>query len=486
MSAPKQRECDAESRAEAKLSRLAFRRELAQTLRLAFPLALLQGATHAISSVGLAVVGLLPKLESNTFSPLDAAAEQGAVGLGTTCYFVALAMGLGAVLGFDPLISQALGAGDKEDAKRASVQAMWSGVFVGILLCAGSLLLAFLLPLTSVDTSVVPQTQAYVLIRAPTFVLMFVGIAARAYLQARDLTRPLLRAAFIANIIHVPIAWLLVLGDPGLALIGLPFELGLSPMGAKGAAISAAIASSYFALDITRSAWRAGSLAFSAPDLTWLQRGFKLGLPLALQLGAEVGSFAVVSFAAGTISSNTLAAHHVALALASITFQLSLALNEAASVRVGLGVGRASKGGDVFSPRRSGFAALLLGGIASGVSAIVFWIAPEFCAGFFTSDPEVLALAIPLIQIAACFQLVDGAQSIGAGALRGIGDTRVSMLGNLVGHFGIGLPIGLALAFVMDWGAQGLWWGLSLGLAAVAVLLVVRFEGRTRHGVSRL
>jgi MATE family multidrug resistance protein len=111
--------------------------------------------------------------------------------------------------------------------------------------------------------------------------------------------------------------------------------------------------------------------------------------------------------------------------------------------------------------------------------ATAFVVAPALLAGLFTDDPVVIAATLPLLQIAALFQLSDGTQAIAAGALRGIGDTRATFVGNLIGHYGVGLAISLALAFGAAMGAPGLWWGLSAGLTVTAIYLVRRFRART-------
>jgi MATE family multidrug resistance protein len=143
-------------------------------------------------------------------------------------------------------------------------------------------------------------------------------------------------------------------------------------------------------------------------------------------------------------------------------------------------VGHAIGAGDLALARRRGSIGLVVGGVVMGTFALTFVAIPGALAGLVTNDPAVVAATIPLLQIAALFQLSDGAQAIAAGALRGIGDTRATFVGNVLGHYGVGLAISLSLAFGAGMGAPGLWWGLSAGLTATAAYLLQRFLAGTR------
>lgn len=170
-----------------------------------------------------------------------------------------------------------------------------------------------------------------------------------------------------------------------------------------------------------------------------------------------------------------LAVATIALQLSSLTFSFALGVASATSVRVGRAVGA----GDLALARQRGLLGLRLGLIVMACFAVVFLTLPHVLATSFSDDGPVIAATIPLIQIAALFQLSDGAQTIGAGALRGLGHTRATLSGNLIGHYLVGLPLILGLAFAADLGAPGLWWGLSGGLTATAFYLVARFLRNT-------
>ncbi|MCZ7685465.1 MAG: MATE family efflux transporter [Sandaracinaceae bacterium] len=212
-----------------------------------------------------------------------------------------------------------------------------------------------------------------------------------------------------------------------------------------------------------------------------MARTLALGTPIGLTLFAEVASFAIVAVLMGNLGTRALSSHNVAIMLISTTFQLALALGAAGAVRVGHAVGRE----DVAGARRAGFTAIGAGALGMMAGAVAFLAAPRLLARILTDEPAVIEAAVPLLAVAAAFQISDGVQAVAAGALRGAGDTLVPLLANLAGHYAIGIPVGAALAFGAGWGAVGLWWGLSAGLTAVALLLFVRFALLSRRPIRR-
>jgi MATE family multidrug resistance protein len=121
-----------------------------------------------------------------------------------------------------------------------------------------------------------------------------------------------------------------------------------------------------------------------------------------------------------------------------------------------------------------------------GISALMFSLIPGPLARIFTDQRDIIAAAIPLMLVAAVFQLSDGIQAAGAGVLRGAADTKYTFYANMVGHWVIGFPIALWLGFSRGYGIVGLWWGLCIGLTVVAVLLFVRFERLSRTAIAPL
>ncbi len=211
----------------------------------------------------------------------------------------------------------------------------------------------------------------------------------------------------------------------------------------------------------------------------------RLGWPIGLSLALEVGVFALAAFLMGWIGTPAVAAHAVALQVAALTFMIPVGISQAVTVRVS----RALGAGDEAAITRAGWTAWWLGIAFMAAAAVLMWAYPREIIELFlgeTASPGVRDLAVTFLTIAAAFQIVDGAQVIGAGMLRGLHDTRWPLIFSLAGYWGVGLGVGAWLAFGADWQGVGLWVGLACGLAAVAVLVIGRWMLRERLGLTKL
>jgi MATE family multidrug resistance protein len=196
----------------------------------------------------------------------------------------------------------------------------------------------------------------------------------------------------------------------------------------------------------------------------------------------EGGAFNIMALLMGWLGVVQVAAHQIALNLASLVFMVPLGVSSAAAVIVGHAVGR----GDPDGVRRSTVASLVVGAGFMLVTGLLFILLPGPFAGLYTTDAMVFALAALLLPIAGVFAVFDGLQVVAIGLLRGLGDTRMPMISNIVGFWCIGMPISLWLGFGLGYGAQGLWWGLVVGLVIVAVFLILRVRQREKHDLTRI
>ncbi len=439
-----------------------LKRELRELFRLALPLAAAQAGTQLMGVVDIAVLG--------RYSARDLAAS----GLGNAFFFAISVIGMGMVFGIDPLISQALGAGDRVRARRVLWQGVWLALIVTGVLTVPLVVSAFLLPSAGVQRELIEPATSYLLIRTTSLAPLLLFLVVRAYLQAHGVTRPMVTAMLAGNIFNLIADIVLVFGGGILPEWCGPLR-AIPSLGAAGAAI-ATVAGSLLQLAIVAAA----VLVIDVPNASalhhWntieIRQAFRVGWPVALQLGAEVGIFALVGLLAGRLGTLDLAAHQVVIGLASFTYTASLGVAAAGSVRVGLSVGALDSAGT----RAAGQAAFIGGASVMAVAAILFAVAPEPLARLITDQPGVITASIPLFAVAALFQLSDGVQAVGSGVLRGAGDTRFSFAANILGHWLIGLPIALLLGFRQKMGIVGLWWGLCAGLTTVAILLFARFE----------
>lgn len=211
---------------------------------------------------------------------------------------------------------------------------------------------------------------------------------------------------------------------------------------------------------------------------------WKLGLPIAVMMFLEGSVFGIAALLMGLIDADSLAAHAIALQLASVTFMVPMGLGQAATVRVGIQYGKR----DHQAIARAGWVSFVIGTAFMAVMALVFVLAPDFLIGIFidASEPgnaRVASLAVSFLAIAAIFQIVDGAQVVGAGMLRGLHDTTVPMIFAMMGYWFIGIGVGAGLAFWQGWEGVGIWAGLASGLGIVAVLMLARWMMRDRIGL---
>lgn len=438
---------------------------------LAWPITLTHLGNQLLGVVDSAIVGRYT------------AAAFGAVTLGNGVLFCIVCVGLGILLGFDPLTSQALGAGEVKTSRAYLWQSYWVVLMVSAGIIATIVITGQVLPHLSVPADVARETVGYLYGRLPGVLAFMTVVASRVYLQAHSVTRPMVIGMIVANIVNVPLDFAFVFGDAGLAKMGLG-AVGLHAMGAAGAGLSTSV-SNYLQLAIVLYAVSQLRLDEPVPrrlDWTVVRRAVRVGWPIALTMLAEVGMFTLGSFLVASFGTVPLGGHNVAITFASLSFQVPLAIGAATSVRIGLAIGR----DDTPAARRSGRAALTMCSIFMGTTGLVFAAFPHQIAALLTNQADVILASRPLLYAAAAFQLFDGWQAVATGALRGAGDTRASFIINLIGYYAICLPIALGLAFVANLQALGVWLALDIGLAVVAVALVARFFRLTSKSISRV
>jgi MATE family multidrug resistance protein len=391
-------------------------------------------------------------------------------------------VGNGTVMGVEPLIAQALGGGEHDEARASLWQGMWLAGALALPLFALAAASAWLLEPAGIEAETAHQATLYLYARIPSILAFVCYTAARAYLQARSMTRPLELSALVANALNLPLNWLLVFGDAGLVRLGLP-AIGMPAFGVVGAGITST-AVMFLQLAVVLFALRAlpHSPVRRGPNRRLIAKALRVGTPIGLQRIAEFGIFSITGVLMAKISTRAVAAHQIAMTYASLTFMVPLGISAAASVRVGHAVGSGERAG----VRRSGAIAFLAAGVFMASVALVMITWPRQLAALLTNQEPVIAAAGELLVIAAVFQISDGMQVVGAGALRGMGDTRVVLYLNLAALYLLGMPAGLVLAFVVGMGARGLWWGLCLSLTFVALALAVRFVRLSARGVERL
>jgi MATE family multidrug resistance protein len=396
-----------------------------------------------------------------------------AAGLGGMLFFTIGVMLQGILFAVAPLAAYALGAGDRGAAGRIAGAGLALAVLLALPFVAALTSLDRLLQALGYDAALAAEIGRY--LRALAWgAPAFLGFAVlRSLLAALSHQRSVMAVLLFCVAGNALLNWVLIfghLGAPPLGVVGSGYASAINQwLMLAGLALCTCVMPGLGALRLLRNAF--------AVSRTEMAKILRLGLPIGGIRGIEVGVFMTAGILMGLLGAAALGAHQLVINCAGISFMVPLGLGQAATVRVAyeLGAGRAA------AARRAGFVALTLGIGFMGAAAIVLWTAPEAIIGVYLdiTDPanrETVQIARRLIAIAAIFQVFDGMQVIAAGTLRGYRDTFVPMVLATFGDWGVGFAGGWLLAFPLGYGAVGLWWGLALGLAVVAVLLTLRLH----------
>ena len=450
----------------------AWRDELRATLALAWPLILANLTQQLIQATDVLLMGRL------------GATQLAAATLALNLTFTFNLLLLGLVTASSPMMATALGQrfNAVRDVRRTFRAGLWLLVFALppywlLLWHVGAIMRAF-----GIAEELSAQGQiflrAYMWCTAPWLLFQLF----RNFVAALERPRIVLWLSIAGIGLNALLSWSLIFGRLGLPALGL---MG----GGLGSTLTWVIICGAFALVIASDRqfrrfhlfgnwWR-----FDAQRTLAVVR---LGWPIGLTMALEMGVFALAAYFMGWIGAPAVAAHAVALQIAAITFMVPLGLGQAATVRVGLALGRRDDAGVT----RAGWTAWVIGVGFMGAMALIMWLFPRELVTLFLEDRPanflVIGLAVSFLQVAAAFQLVDGAQVIGAGMLRGLHDTRWPLIFALLGYWVVGLGIGAWLGFAADWKGVGIWVGLASGLAAVAVLMLARWTMRDRLGLTQL
>jgi MATE family multidrug resistance protein len=425
-----------------------------------------------VAQVGMMLMGVVDTMVVGRVS----AEALAAVALGNVVLMSVTSFAFGLLLTIDPLVAQAIGAHDAAAVRRA----VQRGLLLAVVVTVPSMLV--LVPVEPVlillrqPPEVAPIAAGYVHRCLPGLLPYFFFVVLRQTLQAMERLRPILAVVAVANVLNLVLDLALVYGWWGMPELG-PFGSAWATTASRIALLLGLLLVAW--RDLGRLLHRIDSEAFRLRPM-W--RTVVLGAPIGLQLQLELSALGVIALLAGGLGTVEMAAHQVAINLASLTFMVPLGVASAAAVRVGHAVGRS----DSLGARRSASAALTCGGGFMACAALVFLIFPDPLASAYTSDSHVRALAAILIPIAGFFQVFDGLQVVSAGILRGLGDTRAPMVVTLLGFWLIGIPVSVGAGFGLGLGAPGLWWGLVAGLGAVAGLLLHRIAQRLSRTVARV
>jgi len=437
----------------ARRSRRLFAAELRRLLGLAGPIIVSQLGQVGMNAADTIMVG-----------PLGAH-SLAAAGLGSAIQVFGIVCGTGVLVGLSPLVSQAFGAGDTGRCRHLVVQGLWLALALGVPVVALSLSGNAIALLFGQDPEVSALTGDYMAALAWGVTPYFLFIAFRQYLEGMGRVHVPMVITFIGLAVNVAANRVFIYGIGAV----------VPAMGVTGSGVATSIVRWCMLLAIagytmSRPAVRLRQGERIGPDRTALRDVLRVGLPIGGQFGLEVGLFSFAAVMMGWLGPLQLAAHQVTINIASTTFMVALGVSMAGSIRVGHCIGAARPR----RMRRAALATYLLAVAFMGTCALGFLAAPHALIGLYTDDPDILELGRRLLLVAAAFQVFDGAQVAGISILRGAAETRVPALIAAVGYWGLGLPVGYFLAFPGGRGPEGIWLGLTVGLAAAGLLLALR------------
>ena len=388
-------------------------------------------------------------------------------------FFIIFITGSGFAWAVTPLVAEAEAKGDTTQARRATRMALWlvalyTAVTFPVMFFSDQIFLTI-----GQTPEIAELAGSYLRIAGYGLLPAVVVMVFKSFLSALELTRVILWITIAAVFANAAMNWALIFGN-----------LGFPEMGIRGAAVASVgtqlVSMALLVIYIIRRLpehtmfqrmWR--------PDWEAFGRVFALGVPIGLTTLAEVGLFSASSVMMGWIGEISLAAHGIALQIASVTFMIHLGLSNAATVRAG----RAYGAGDATWLRDGALTAIILSFATAMVTVVLFLVMPRLLIGLFLdpSDPqrdEVIAIGVVLLAAAALFQLVDAAQVMAIGILRGVQETRVPMIIATISYWLIGMPVAYGLGFPAALGGVGVWLGLAAGLFVAAVLLMLWFWRR--------
>ena len=387
-------------------------------------------------------------------------------------FFVLFLFGSGFAWAVMPMVAEAESAGQSQQVRRVTRMAMWLSILFGavsmpLMIWSEALLLAL-----GQTEEVAGEASRYLNVAGWGIFPALLVMVLKSYLAALERTQVVLWVTIGAVLVNVIVNYALIFGNWGAPEMGI--------VGAAWASVSVQIVSllllAIYAAVVTRE--HGLFIRFWRPDWEAFGQVFRLGWPIGITTLAEVGLFAAASVMMGWLGTLPLAAHGIALQVASLVFMIHLGLGNVATVRAGRALGVQDWAG----LRLGAQVVVALSLLLAGLTVVFFLLMPEFLMGLFLSPDEpdragVIAIGVVLLAAAALFQLADAAQVMALSLLRGVQDTKVPMIIAALSYWALGMPVAYVLGFVLGWGGVGIWLGLAVGLAGAGVFMMLRFWG---------
>lgn len=399
-----------------------------------------------------------------------------AMGWSTVIPFIVLSMGI--LTAINPIVAQLTGAGTTESIGKHLRQTLWLSQILALI---GFLVIRNMEPaliFLDIQPELIPLTMKYV--KAISFGLfpLYGYMSLRFFNEGLSVTRPGMYVAFLGMLVNIGANYVLMYG-----------KLGMPELGAEGCGYATAIVALAMCIAMLVFVYRYPTYKpfgifdrLRLPEWHYFKELLSVGIPIGISSAMEVSMFALVSLLMGSLSTLAVAGHQIAINVASVAFMIPFGLSTAITARVGQAKGQ----GSWQKIRFRGSTGIALSVLIMIGTASLMALFPEFITGLYTNEAQVQQMAIQLLFMAAIFQISDGLQVSGFGALRGLKDTRIPMFVNLIAYWLIGLPLGYWMGIINNVGPAGLWIGLIAGLTVAAVLHNIRFYWLTKGAMNAI
>ncbi|UCH66897.1 MAG: MATE family efflux transporter [Ignavibacterium sp.] len=418
------------------------------------------------------MMGVVDSLMVGVLGPVPLAAAS----LGNSLTLLIFIVGIGVSFAVTPLVAISVGAKKYTECGIYFRQSLLVDVTFGLILMSVTIFCSELIIYFDQPVEVIGIAKSYTKILGLSAIPMMLFQTYKQFIEGLSVMKPAMIITILANVVNAFTNWILIFGNLGFPALGLD--------GAGWATFTSRVfmASGLMIYVMNKQFFKQYDVSFHFKNINFpvIKKILSLGLPSGIQYFFEVGAFAFAVLMIGWLGTNQLAAHQIAINLASISFMVVLGLSTAGSIRVGNAVGEQN----VKAIRQAGFTTILLAVCFMAMSGIVFIAFRNLLPTLYIDDEAVISIASSLLVIAALFQLSDGIQAVGVGILRGLTDVKIPTAITFIAYWVVGLPTGYLLAFNLGYDVEGVWVGLLAGLTTSAVLLTLRFNIKSKQIIS--
>jgi MATE family multidrug resistance protein len=432
-----------------------------RNLLLAYPVVLSLIGQVTVSLIDNAMVGRVGTI------------ELAAASFANNVFMIGMIFGMGITFGLTPLTGQAYGKGELRQATKWLKSGILSYQVAAVLITLIMLGVYFLLPFLGQTDQVLKAARPYYLWLCASMVPLIAFFTFKQFFEGIGNTRIAMQITLTANAVNVIFNYLFIYGK-----FGFP-ELGLIGAGV-GTFISRIIMPVLFLWAISQNFRYRRYLVLAHHQVIQMRdilKVLKIGVPIALQLIVEMASFSIGAVMMGWLGEVPLAAHQVAISLASSTYMISLGIAAASTIRVSHQIGNR----DFVSMRKAAYASSHLVLAFMLLMGLLFIVFRNNLPLIFSNDEQVIQIAARLLIVAAIFQVFDGLQVVMLGNLRGMADVKIPMIIAFLAYLGLGLPASWFFAFKLNAGAEGIWYGFLVGLGVAGILFFWRFIKNLRN-----